>query len=75
MRLTAYPQYEAHSEKHDRLLDQVRSLSVHLTSGRPQASLAIIDSMRQWLIAHMDGEDRALAEYLDGNARTPPLVS
>jgi hemerythrin len=75
MRLTAYPQYEAHSEEHSRLLDRVRTLAGQVASGQAQSSLAIIDSMREGLVAHMDTRDRELAAYLSGNARTPPIVS
>ena len=68
MRLTAYPQYEAHAREHDELMAQARMLQGHVASGAMQPTLAFIEAMRDWLQRHMDGKDRALAQYLNDQA-------
>jgi hemerythrin-like metal-binding protein len=68
MRLTAYPQYEAHAEEHEELIVKARMLQSHVTAGEVKPTLALIDSMRSWLVQHMDGKDRALAAYLSGHS-------
>jgi hemerythrin-like metal-binding protein len=68
MRLTAYPQYEAHAEEHDELIVKARMLQSHVAAGEIKPTLALIDSMRNWLVQHMDGKDRALAAYLSGHS-------
>lgn len=65
MRLTAYPQYEAHADEHDRLTEQAAELQGHIEAGRIQPALSFIDSMRRWLTQHIDGKDKAFTEWLD----------
>ena len=68
MRLTAYPQYEAHAGEHDELIVKARMLQSHVATGETKPTLALIDSMRNWLVQHIDGKDRALAAYLSGHS-------
>jgi len=73
MRLTAYPLYEAHAQEHDALMAQARTLQGHVAAGAVQPTLAFIDSMREWLLRHMDGKDRALAQHLTDSAQRSGL--
>ena len=75
MRLTAYPQYEAHAEEHDELIVKARILQSHVAAGETKPTLALIESMRAWLVQHMDGKDRALAAYLKGHSgKSSPIA-
>lgn len=65
MRLTAYPQYESHADEHDRLMEQAAELQGHIEAGHIQPALGFIDSIRRWLTQHMDGKDKAFAEWLN----------
>jgi hemerythrin-like metal-binding protein len=64
MRLTAYPDFEAHQQEHDQLIAQARALQAHVEAGEVEPTLRFIDAMRAWLTGHMDGRDRALERYL-----------
>jgi len=70
MRLTAYPRYEAHAEEHEQLMEQASELQEHVEAGRVQPTLAFIESMRRWLVQHMEGQDRTFATFLDGHRGT-----
>jgi hemerythrin len=65
MRLSAYPQYHAHADEHDRLIDQARVLQGHIDAGEVTLTLSFIDSMKRWLVDHMQGKDLALARFLE----------
>ena len=75
MRLTAYPQYEAHAEEHDELIVKARILQSHVAAGEVKPTLVQIESMRNWLVQHMDGKDRALTAYLSGHSgKSTPIA-
>lgn len=71
MRASAYPAYKAHVEEHDRLLQHVSMLLASHAAGRRQLTLEVARSLRPWLRGHIEGRDRALAEYLRPAARCP----
>jgi hemerythrin len=64
MRATAYPEREAHVREHDRLLRHVSALLSSHAAGRPSITIFTARSLREWLEKHIEGSDRALAEYL-----------
>jgi len=69
MRLTAYPQYEAHALEHDELMARARALQNRVAGAGTATSLEAIVEMRRWLLEHMDHKDRALATYLAEHGR------
>ena len=64
MRATRFPDREAHVEEHDRLLQHVSALLTAHTAGQPGLSLEVARSLKKWLLHHIQGRDRTLAEYL-----------
>lgn len=72
MRLTAYPQYEAHALEHDELMSRARALQDRVAGVGTPGSLEAIDEMRRWLVEHMERKDRALAGYLAEHGRPAP---
>jgi hemerythrin len=71
MRLSAYPQYHAHADEHDRLMEQARLLHGQIDEGEPALTLSFLDAMRRWLVDHMQGKDLALARFLDREGSPP----
>jgi hemerythrin len=66
MRRWRYPDYEAHVEEHNHLLSRISSLGESYAAGRTALTLQVIDSLKPWLVDHIQGLDRALSEYLHG---------
>lgn len=68
MRRWRYPDYEAHVEEHNRLLTRISSLGDSYAAGRISLTLEVIDSLKPWLVDHIQGMDRDLGEYLHSHA-------
>jgi hemerythrin-like metal-binding protein len=64
MRLHGYPGYEPHLESHTRLMKKVREIRSNLLKGENEPSLALVQELRQWLVAHIAQEDAAFGHYL-----------
>lgn len=65
MRLHAYPAFAAHQEEHDRLIAELRDLHGSLESAEPVDRVGAVARLERWLYAHMQSEDRALADFLE----------
>ncbi|NJN46802.1 MAG: hemerythrin family protein [Candidatus Competibacteraceae bacterium] len=64
MRLKAYPYYEAHQLEHDRLMGKVREMEQRYRAGEVQLTLDTADSLKNLLLNHTQGADKALSEHL-----------
>ena len=64
MRLYAYPDYAAHQDEHDRLMDALTVMREALGSGSNAELHAQLDQMHAALLAHIRSSDRALASYV-----------
>ncbi len=63
-----YPRLKQHCARHQRLLRELRTLRVALdASGRIRLPLVPMNYIRRWFVAHVAGEDRMVASYLDEN--------
>jgi len=63
-----YPRFRQHCARHKRLLRELWILRVALdASGRIRLPLVPMNYIRHWLVAHIVGEDRMVASYLDEN--------
>ena len=71
MKLHAYEASESHFLEHERLLAEVRNLKQSLTNKTAADRHSLIESLRGWLVVHIETADKALAEYL--HARAIPL--
>lgn len=70
MRLHAYPAFAVHEEEHGRLIAELRDLRRALESPEPADPVGAVARLERWLYAHMETEDRALADFL-GQSPTP----
>jgi hemerythrin len=71
MRLTAFPDFQAHQLEHDELMRQAHTLLAHVESGEIEPTVRFIDAMTTWLTDHMVQKDRPLARFLE---RKPPMA-
>lgn len=71
MRLTAFPDFQAHQLEHDELLRQTHTLLAHVETGEIEPTIRFVDAMATWLSDHMRQKDRALARFLE---RKPPMA-
>ncbi|MGE0454951.1 MAG: bacteriohemerythrin [Vicinamibacteria bacterium] len=62
MRQEAYPAYEQHLQEHDRLIGRLRELKLLCAKGPLSGDEPAL--FRDWLLAHIQTEDIALAGYL-----------
>lgn len=62
----SYPGYRAHKEEHDRFIDDFRKLEDQLRSEGSTFVLVIQTNQTivDWLIRHISGTDKELANYL-----------
>lgn len=70
MRLHAYPAFAAHQEEHDRLIQELRDLRRSLDGSSEIDALGAVARLERWLYAHMEVEDRALADFLQQPSST-----
>ena len=71
MRLYAYPAYEDHVQEHDRLIGDLRDLSVAWAEGEAEAAGTLLVKVEEWLLIHMNTTDKALEGYLAENGPLP----
>ena len=64
MRLYAYPAYEDHVQEHDRLVEQLRSMTRSWEGGEGEAAGNLLQRVEEWLLTHMATADKALEGYL-----------
>jgi hemerythrin len=63
-----YPRLRQHRARHRRLLRELGTLRVAFNaSGRLRFPLVPMNYIRRWFVAHVAGEDRMVASYLDDN--------
>lgn len=63
MRLHAYPDYQAHVQEHDRLLEHLEQASRSFRGGF-SLSLELVSALQQWLSEHIRTTDKSFAAYL-----------
>lgn len=66
MRLHSDPDYEAHVQEHERAVERLEQLEAGFRDGDAGLSLNALDSLHNWLTAHMLDSDRALGRRLTG---------
>ncbi len=66
------PQLEPHRAAHGRLLGQLRDLEGEARQQDREAALAGITRLRRWLLDHVEGPDRALAEWTGAQDQERP---
>lgn len=64
MEASGYPELVAHRAVHDGMREKVRTLLLQFQSDPTVMTDAVLDFLMDWLINHINGEDRRMALYL-----------
>ena len=74
MRRMDYPGLESHLNEHSGLTRELMESESALKSGQSRVSVELMSFLRKWLLDHVIGEDRALANYAVGGPGVGVLV-
>ena len=66
MQIYDYPKYTEHKREHDALTQKVTDFYTRLQSGKASFSLELMQFLRNWLIDHIQGSDRAYSGFFNG---------
>ena len=66
MRASAYPEYQAHKEDHEGLLDQVRDFMDGYFEDPDTGRIILQQQLDQWFSVHFSSHDARLHRRLDG---------
>ena len=69
MLANAYPEFPIHKKIHEDLVAQVTELVGKFDSGKPVLTVQVLNFLQDWLIKHMQGEDKKLAGFLNKASR------
>lgn len=72
MAARACPQLEPHRAAHARLLAQLQALEGEARVASQEAALAGVHRLRAWLLDHVEGPDRSLAEWTEAQELEDP---
>lgn len=67
MRLHAYPEFQAHRDEHDRMIDALQAIRVEAESADDGPSVESVERLRIDLVGHIARDDGALAHYLENH--------
>jgi hemerythrin len=62
----AYPEASAHKLEHERLVKQVLELQANFTAGKAILTINVMMFLKDWLVKHIQGDDRKYGVYLNG---------
>lgn len=63
MRLTHYPEFEAHKGQHEELIQQVLALQAKLDAGTATISFELLHFLKNWLTGHIMGSDKRFGMF------------
>ncbi|SNB47071.1 bacteriohemerythrin [Geobacter sp. DSM 9736] len=66
MKLHNYPDYEHHKKEHNLLVMQVLDIQKNLQNGSAPLTQNIMSFLKEWLVKHIQGEDKKYGPYLNG---------
>ena len=64
MKNNAYPNYQSHKSLHSKLVEKVMDLELDLKAGRIALSVQVFHFLKDWLVNHIQGEDKKYAPFL-----------
>lgn len=73
MRLCSYPEFDAHVQDHERMMEALEAMSAKLPTGGP-VDAAEAERLREVLLRHIGNRDRAFVEYYRGWRRAEPAT-
>ncbi len=65
-----YPDYDAHKNEHEKLLNKVREYSRMLEDGQTSFSIELMSFLRDWLVNHIQGCDMKYREFFKQYAKS-----
>jgi hemerythrin-like metal-binding protein len=60
-----YPEYEAHTSEHNRLLQHVLDLAERYKNGELLLSFAVVLELKGWAVIHIEKSDKPLGIFLN----------
>lgn len=66
MKLHGYPGYEQHKMEHNLLVMQVLEVREDYRKGNAPVSQAVMGFLKEWLVRHIQAEDRKYGPFLNG---------
>lgn len=64
-----YPALSLHRQEHGKLMKQVEALQARVAAGNAQLTLEVLAFLKDWLVTHIQGHDRAYGELLGERGR------
>lgn len=61
----SYPRLFAHKAEHEKLSKQVQDLQQQYKDGKPILTFGVIIFLRDWLLKHIQGEDKQYGDYFN----------
>ncbi|MDH5436063.1 MAG: bacteriohemerythrin [Gammaproteobacteria bacterium] len=65
MRIFKYPDYEAHKQKHDKLIDRVIHFQNQFNKGNTLVAKELHFFLKDWLIQHIQGTDKEYSPFMN----------
>jgi hemerythrin len=65
MKMHSYPELESHRREHTQLVKQVLDIQQAMTEGRKPLTMNIMGFLKEWLVKHIQGDDRKYGSYLN----------
>jgi len=66
MKQHGYPDYENHKKEHNQLVMQVQDVNRKVQQGSPALTQSVMLFLRDWLVKHIQGEDKKYGPFLNG---------
>ena len=66
MKQHGYPDYENHKKEHNQLVMQVQDVNKQVQQGLPVLTNTVMLFLRDWLLKHIQGDDRKYGPFLNG---------
>jgi hemerythrin len=63
MRILNYPNYEAHKQEHDNLIEQIKELQGRLNAGSASINFELMHFLKVWLTKHIMESDKAYTKH------------
>jgi len=68
MQETSYPDYAAHKQHHDQLVEEIVKLRQSFEAGESIFSTRVLQFLADWLTIHITTDDKALGSFLAARA-------
>lgn len=63
MRVSSYPEFEAHKQNHEDLIGQVQALQEKLDSGQAAITFELLHFLKVWLMRHINEADKRFGAH------------